>query len=139
MKRVRGSTNARREPLLWIDSGFPELSTLQRRSIRIAERMRTSLKKAFPEIDSEFIRHVVADLDSLWDLGQKLDADLKKLFRMRFPKHRDELYHFLIDVEVRQLDEASYLVRQLRKRVPTLIKALHRQELSERRRTRTHS
>ena len=95
-----------------------------------------ALGKAFPDTDPQVIGDVVADLDSLWDLRQKLDKDLKKLFQMRFPQDRDHLHSFLIDIEVRQLDETSYLIRRLRKRIPKLLKALDRQEPSQHRRRR---
>lgn len=58
---------------------------LQRRSARITHNMLVALNKAFPEVDRQLIGDIVADLDSLWDTGQKLDKELKKLFQMRFP------------------------------------------------------
>jgi hypothetical protein len=126
--------------LLWMASAFANQDVRrQRRSARIANQMQASLQRAFPEIDPSFIGDVVADLDSLWDLGQKLDSDLKELFQMKFPQDRNHLYSFLIDVEVRQVDEASYLIKRLRKRMPTLLRALDRQERRTASRVRTKS
>lgn len=138
ISELRGPNKAQQGAMLWMASAFANQNVRrQRRSARVAYRMQASLQKAFPDLDPQFIGDVVADLDSLWDLGQKLDTDLKKLFQMRFPQHRNHLHSFLIDIEVRQLDEASYLIRRLRKRLPTLLRALDRQERSGGRRART--
>jgi hypothetical protein len=138
ISKLKGPNKAQGGAVLWMASAFASLDAqLQRRSARIAHQMQVSLERAFPDMDPQDIGDVVADLDSLWDLGQKLDKELMRLFQMRFPQHRNHLYTFLIDIEVRQLDEASYLIGRLRKRVPKLLKELDRQERSERRRART--
>jgi hypothetical protein len=138
ISKLKGPNRAQQGAMHWLASAFASQDArLQRRSVRIAYKMQASLQKAFPEIEPQFIGDVVADLDSLWDLGQKPDRDLRKLFQMRFPKHRNHLHSFLIDIEVRQLDEASYLIRRLRKRLPILLRALDRQERSKHRRART--
>jgi hypothetical protein len=129
ISRLRGPNKAQRGALLWMAGAFANIDTqLQRRSARIARRMQASLQDAFPEMNRQFIGDVVADLDSLWDLRQRLDKDLKRLFQMRFPLHRNHLYELLIDIQVRQLDEASYLIRRLRSRIPKLLGALDKQE-----------
>ncbi|MHB8484499.1 MAG: hypothetical protein ACYDCM_02030 [Candidatus Acidiferrales bacterium] len=139
ISNLKGPNKAQQGAMLWMASAFASQDVkLGHRSARIAHQMQVSLQKAFPDMDPQFIGDIVADLNSLWDLRQKLDKDLKRLFQMRFPQHRNHLHSFLIDIEVRQLDEASYLIRRLRKRVPKLLKALDRQERGERRRTRTN-
>ncbi len=110
---------------------------LQRRSARITHNMLVALNKAFPEVDQQLIGDIVADLDSLWDTGQKLDKELKKLFQMRFPQHRSHLADFLAFVEATQIDMVEFWIGNLRKRIPKLRKDLDRQERDERRRTRT--
>src|SRR6266581_2094363 len=110
---------------------------LQRRSARITHNMLVALNKAFPEVDQQLIGDIVADLDSLWDTGQKLDKELKKLFQMRFPQHRSHLDDFLAFVEATQIDMVEFWIGNLRKRIPKLRKDLDRQERDERRRTRT--
>lgn len=110
---------------------------LQRRSARITHNMLVALNKAFPEVDRQLIGDIVADLDSLWDTGQKLDKELKKLFQMRFPEHRNHLGDFLAFVEAVQIDMVEFWIGNLRKRIPKLRKALDQQERNERRRART--
>lgn len=128
ISKLKGPNKAQQGGLLWMASAFANQNTrLQRRSMRIAQQMQIALQKAFPNMDRQFIGDIVADLNSLWDLRQKLDKDLNKLFQMRFPRHRSHLYSLLIDIEVRQLDEASYLIRRLRRRLPKLVKELDRQ------------
>lgn len=111
---------------------------LQRRSARIAHRMQVALQKAFPELDPQFIGDIVADLNSLWDTGQKLDKQLKRLFQMRFPQHRNHLREFLAFIEATQIDMVEFWIGNLRKRIPKLRQALDRQERDERR-ARPHS
>jgi hypothetical protein len=136
MSNLKGPNKPLEGAMLLMASGFANLDTqLQRRSARIAHQIGASLKEGFPDMDPQFIGDVVADLDSLWDLGQKFDKDLKKLFQMRFPQHCNHLRSFLINFEVRQLDEATYLIRRLRKRIPKLLEALDRHGRSQHRRT----
>ncbi len=107
---------------------------LQRRSARIARNTLAALIKAFPGADPQLIGDIVADLNSLWDTGQKLDQQLKKLHHMRFPRNRDQLHEFLAFIEATQIGMAESWIRNLRKRVPKLRRALDRQERNERRR-----
>ncbi len=111
---------------------------LQRRSARITHNMLVALNKAFPEVDRQLIGDIVADLDSLWDTGQELDKELEKLFRMRFPQHRNHLREFLAFIQATQIDMVEFWIGNLRKRIPKLLKALDRQEQSESRRRRKH-
>lgn len=138
ISKLKGPNKAERGGLMLLASAFAHQDVQRkRRMFRIADKMSVALDKAFPELDRQLTEDVVADLASLWNLREKLDKDLKKLFQMRFPQHRDHLHSFLIDIEVRQLDEATYLIQRLRKRVPKLLEALDQQERNERRRART--
>jgi len=109
---------------------------LQRRSARIAHKMLVAFGKAFPELNQQIIGDVVADLDSLWDTGQKLDKRLHKLFKMRFPQDRDHLSDFLAFIEGAQIEMAEIWIRNLRRNIPKLRKALNRQGKRQVRRTR---
>lgn len=111
--------------------------SLQRRSARITHNMLVALNKAFPDVDRQLIGDIVADLDSLWDTGQKLDKELKKLFQMRFPQHRNHLGDFLAFIEATQIDMVEFWIGNLRKRIPKLRKALGQQERNERGRAQT--
>lgn len=138
ISKLKGPNKAERGGLMLLANAFAHQDVeRKRRMFRIADKMSVAFDKAFPELDRQLTEDVVADLASLWNLREKLDKDLKKLFQMRFPQHRDHLHSFLIDIEVRQLDEATYLIQRLRKRVPKLLEALDRQERNERRRART--
>jgi len=110
---------------------------LQQRSARIAHNTLVALNRAFPEADRQLIGDIVADLNSLWDTGQKLDKELKRLFQMRFPQHRVRLREFLAFLEATQIDMAQFWIGNLRKRIPKLRRALDRQERNERRRRAT--
>lgn len=137
ISKLKGPNKAERGAMILMESAFANQDPqLQRRMVRIAHNMLVAFDKALPEVDRQLIGDVVADLTSLWNLRQKFDKGLKKLFQMRFPQHRDHLHSFLIDIEVRQLDEATYLIGRLRKRLPKLLKDLDRQERNERRRSR---
>jgi hypothetical protein len=138
ISKLKGPNKAEQGGLMLLANAFAHQDVQRkRRMFRIADKMSVAFYKAFPELDRQLTEDVVADLASLWNLREKLDKDLKKLFQMRFPQHRDHLHSFLIDIEVRQLDEATYLIQRLRKRVPKLLRALDRQERNERRRART--
>lgn len=137
ISKLQGPNKAERGAMIWLASGFANQDReLQRRSARIVRNMLRSLKSALPDTDPELIGSFVADLDSLWDTGQKLDKELQKLFKMRFPKHREHLREFLAFVEAIQIEMVQFWIGNLRKRVPKLQKALDRQERSERRRAR---
>ena len=130
--QLKGPDKSRQGAMRWIAIASANRDkNQQRRSIHIARKTQASFQKAFPNVDPEFIGLVVADLDSLWDLRQKFDKDLDRLFQMRFPQHRNHLRAFLIDLETRQLEEGHYLISRLRKRLPKLLKELDRQERTE--------
>jgi 5'-deoxynucleotidase YfbR-like HD superfamily hydrolase len=138
ISKLKGPNKAERGGLMLLANAFASQDTqLQRRSAHITHNMLVALNKAFPEVDRQLIGDIVADLDSLWDTGQKLDKELKKLFQMRFPQHRSHLADFLAFIEATQIDMVEFWIGNLRKRVPKLRKDLDRQERNERRRART--
>lgn len=132
ISKLKGPNKAQQGAMIWMASAFANQDVeLQRRSVRIANRMQVSLQKAFPEVDPEFIGDVVADLDSLWDTAQKLNMELEDLFRMRFPRDRNRLAEFLSFVEATQIDMVEFWIGNLRKRIPKLRRALDRQGRSK--------
>jgi hypothetical protein len=134
ISKLKGPNKAERGGLMLLANAFANQDTqLQRRSARITHNMLVALNKAFPNVDRQLIGDIVADLDSLWDTGQKLDKELKKLFQMRFPQHRNHLDDFLAFIEVVQIDMVEFWIGNLRKRIPKLRKALDQQERNERR------
>jgi len=138
ISKLKGPNKAERGGLMLLANAFANQDTqLQRRSARITHNMLVALNKAFPDVDRQLIGDIVADLDSLWDTGQKLDKELKKLFQMRFPEHRSHLGDFLAFIEAVQIDMVQFWIGNLRKRIPRLRKALDQQERNERRRART--
>jgi hypothetical protein len=138
ISKLKGPKKSERGGLMLLANAFASQDTqLQRRSARITHNMLVALNKAFPEVDRQLIGDIVADLDSLWDTGQKLDKELKKLFQMQFPQHRNHLADFLAFGEATQIDMVGFWIRNLRKRIPRLRVALERQERTERLRTRT--
>lgn len=135
--KLKGRNQAERGDMLWVANALANRDTkLQRRSARITHKMLRSLKKAFPDVDPQLIGDITADLDSLWDTGQKLNKELERLFHMRFPQHRQHLREFLAFIEATQIDMVEFWIGNLRQRVPKLVKDLDRQERAERRRAR---
>jgi hypothetical protein len=100
---------------------------LQRQSAEIARKLQIALEAGLPEIESRTIGAVVADIDSLWDTGQKLDKELKRLFRMKFPRDRERLREFFSFIEAIQVEMGTFWIGNLKRRVPTLRKALRDQ------------
>jgi hypothetical protein len=137
ISKLKGPNKAQQGAMIWMANAFANQDVdLQGRSARIANQMQASLQKAFPEVDPQFIGHVVADLDSLWDTGQKLNKELEILFRMRFPRDRNRLAEFLSFVEATQIDMVEFWIGNLRKRIPKLRRALDRQGQNRQTRSR---
>jgi hypothetical protein len=130
--KVRGPNKTKQIGLHWIAMASARRDAdLESRSRLITQNTLAALSRAFPEFDPELIGDIVADLDSLWDTGQQLNDELKRLFKMRFPKHRQHLREFLAFISAIQLDMAEFWIRNLRKKVPKLLKELDRQERGE--------
>jgi len=86
-----------------------------------------ALKEALPHTDPQLIGDFVADVEDLWEYGQKLDEHFKILFRMKFPNHSEHLLELLLQIEHEQCDESWAHIEGLKKSLPQLIKALERQ------------
>lgn len=102
--------------------------TLIHRSIRFTGDVVSALKKAMPEVDPELIGSMVAALTDLWETGQTLDKELKKLAKLRLPQDRERLRDTLVWLDAIQVDMASYWIREVRRDLPRLLDALNRQE-----------
>ncbi len=102
---------------------------LVQRSVRLMRIVIRALKTALPDTDRELIGGICADLFDLWETGQKLDKELKKLAKFRFPRDRQRLRDTLVWIDAIQLDMASYWIGEVRKDLPKLFKALDQQEI----------
>jgi len=130
---LRGRDKIQRGAALWIKSAVAELDLKRQRGmVRVANNTASALKKAFPELGHSLLDETADDIASLWNLRKKLDDDLNRLFDLRFPRHYNHLRSLLVDIEVRQLDEGTYLINRLRKRISKLIRALDRRERASR-------
>ena len=98
---------------------------------RSLERMRTAIrvvKKALPGADPEAIGGFFANLFDLWETGQKLDEKLQMFTEFSFPRDRDRLRDVLIWIDAIQIDMATYWIREVRKDLPKLLRALDKLE-----------
>jgi hypothetical protein len=96
-----------------------------RRAIRV-------VKEALPNTDPELIGGFFAHLLDLWETGQKLDRELQKLTKLNFPRDRERLRDTLLWIEAIQVDMASFWIGEVKRDMPTLLKALDRLERSPR-------
>ena len=92
-----------------------------RRAIRV-------VKEALPNTDPELIGGFFANLLDLWETGQKLDKELHKLTKLRFPQDRERLREVLIWVSANQMDMASYWTAEVKKDLQKLLAALDKLE-----------
>jgi hypothetical protein len=89
---------------------------------KIIKGLLRALKEGMPDIDPQIIGDFVADVEDLWEYGQKLDEHFKVLFRMKFPKHSEHLRELLLSTKYEQCDESSAHIEGLKKSLPKLIK-----------------
>ena|SRR5271166_844116 len=90
------------------------------------------VQKALPHTDRKLIGGFFANLLDLWETGQQLDRELRKLKRFRFPQDREKLYGTLIWIDAIQVDMASYWINEVKKDGAKLRRALDRLERAER-------
>ncbi len=123
--------SAQREPALSNTAGATRTGEheLQRRSAVIAHKTQIALEKALPNVDTETIGSFVANIDSIWDTGQKLDRELNRLFRMQFPRDREQLREFFSFVEAIQIEMTLFWIGKLKRTVPALRDALRGHEI----------
>ena len=104
--------NADRDPLL------------EQKSHHLLTAVMRTLGTALPNTDRELIGGFCADLLDLWETGKKLDKELQKLKKLRLPKDREALRGTLQWIDAIQLDMASYWIKEIKKDLPQLLKAL---------------
>jgi hypothetical protein len=110
----------------------------KRRVGKIIKGLLRALKEAMPQTDPQLIGDFVADVEDLWEYGQKLDQHFKAVFRMKFPKDSERLRELLLNIDHEQCDEAWAHIEGLKKSLPRLIKGLDRQSRHARQRPRRH-
>ena len=98
---------------------------LQRSALLLRALLRV-LHTAVPGASPELIGAVVADLDSLWEYGQKLDRKLQALSRMNGLRDARQIQAVLVDIEVDQVDYAHLCIGRLRKALPRIEDLLDR-------------
>jgi hypothetical protein len=103
------------------DKGF------QRRVGKVIRGLLHTLKTALPDTNPQLIGDFVADLEDLWEYGQKLDNHIKILCSMKFPKHSEHLREILLHIEHEQCDESWAHIKGIKNTLPQLLSALNRQ------------
>jgi hypothetical protein len=116
----------------WADSRADR--GLARRSVRLMRAAIRSAKAALPDTEPELIGGFFANVLDLWETGQKLDKELRDLAKLHLPQDRQRLRGILIWLDAIQVDMASYWIREVRKDMPKLLKALDQQERNGHRR-----
>jgi hypothetical protein len=112
--------------LSWANSKVDH--ALTQRSLHLMRSAIQTLTNALPATDPELIGGIFANLLDLWETGQKLDKELRKLKKLRLPQDRETLRNTLLWVEAIQLDMASYWIGEVKKDLPKLLKALDKLE-----------
>jgi len=100
------------------------------RSVNLMRRATNVVKKGLPETDAQLIGGFFANLLDLWETGQDLDKELRKLTKLKMPRDREQLEDILTWIGAIQIDMASYWIRELKKDLPKLSKALDSLERS---------
>jgi hypothetical protein len=93
-----------------------------KRAGKIIKGLLRALKEAMPDMDPQIIGDFVADVEDLWEYGQKLDEHFTVLFRMKFPKHSEHLRELLLQIDHEQCNESSAHIEGLKKSLPQLLK-----------------
>ena len=86
------------------------------------------LQSALPDSDEELIGGIAANLLDLWETGQELDNQLKRLREMRFPEDREHLRRTLIWIEAIQLDMGAFWISHVKKDISKLLGALDKRK-----------
>jgi len=97
---------------------------LVQQSLHLMHASIHAVKKILPDTDTELIGGFFADLYDLWETGQKLDKELRKLAEDRFPHDRERLSELLNWISAIQIDMASYWIGEINKDLPKLRHAL---------------
>jgi hypothetical protein len=108
--------------LKWANSERDEV--LSRRSQSLLRGAIRTTKTALPDTDPELIGGIFADILDLWETGQKLDKELRKLTKLRMPRDQEQMRAILLWIEAIQLDLALYWIKEVKKDIPKLLRAL---------------
>ena len=98
---------------------------LLKRGVLVARKMEAAFRDAVPHADPQLVDNIVSELEDLWELGQRLDKEIKKLFGMRFPRDQALLADLLRGILVRHLEMGAYHIRSLTREIPELLRILH--------------
>jgi hypothetical protein len=101
---------------------------LEQKSHHLLTTVTRTIERALPDTDRELIGGFCADLLDLWETGQKLDKELRKLKKLRFPRDRESLGDVLSWIAAIQIDMASYWIGEVKKDLPKLRRALDKLE-----------
>jgi hypothetical protein len=113
---------------LFRDADSEADQVLIERSLRLMRAAIRAVKEALPDTVPEFIGGLFADLLDLWETGQKLDGELKRLTKLRFPRDRGQLIDVLNWIEAIQIDMASDWIREIKRELPKLRRELDKLE-----------
>lgn len=101
---------------------------LEQRSHQLLLGVTRTLESALPNTDRELIGGFCANLLDRWETGQKLNTQLERLVRLRFPKDKEALRDALQWIEAIQLDMASYWIDEVKQDLSKLARALDQSE-----------
>ena len=124
---IRSPSTERDQDSLLVDSQIADSSTdqvLVRESIQLMKASIKAVQMVLPVADSELVSGFFADLLDLWETGQRLDKELRKLAKSGVPCDSKELRKLLIWISAIQVDMASYWINQVRKDIPKLLREL---------------
>ena len=102
--------------------------SVDRRSLELMRSAINLLTAAMPEADPELIGGIFANILDLWETGQKLDRGLQKLSKLQLPRDCAQVRNILLWIEAIQLDMGAYWIREVKKDLPKLLRALDRLE-----------
>jgi hypothetical protein len=125
----------------WANSGVDQ--TLTQRSLRLMRACIHAVKSALPDKDPELIGGFFANLLDIWETGQRLDTLLKDLAKSRLPRDEERLRNTLLWIDAIQVDMASYWIREIKRDLPKVLKALdiseYKRRLGKPKRSRSHA
>jgi hypothetical protein len=99
-----------------------------RESLELMHAAIEMMKTAMPRTDPELIGGFFANLFDVWETGQELDMKLRELVTLQLPRDVKRVYDILIWVDAIQVDMGSFWIREVKKDLPKLRRALGRFE-----------
>jgi hypothetical protein len=97
------------------------------------------MKTAMPRTDPELIGGFFANLFDVWETGQELDMKLRELVTLQLPRDAKRVGDILTWVEAIQLDMGSFWIREVKKDLPKLRRAVDRLENESRPQKPSHT